>query len=96
MVAITKQPENQRINFRIPSDMKDVIEQASALEGIPVSAFIKRETISRALEVVREREQMHLTKAQSEQFYSVLSKPVEPNEKLRAAIEEHEALVTSI
>ncbi len=96
MVVTTKKPENERINFRIPSDMKDVIEQASALEGIAVSAFIKRETILRALEVVREHKQMHLTKVQSEQFYNVLSKPAEPNEKLRSAIEEHEALVTSI
>lgn len=75
-----------RLNFRLPSDIKSVIEQAAAATGQSVSDFAISTLAKIAREVVREEQVTELTNRDRDRFLALLDdRQMKPNAALRKA-----------
>ncbi len=85
--------KNERINLRLKSSAKSLIERAAGFEGKTVSHFILSSALDQAEKTVQEHETMTLNLKNSRIFFEALAAPVRFNRKLAAALEEHEQRV---
>jgi len=87
--------KQERINLRIQSDVKQLLERAAGFEGKTVSNFILNSALAHAEKTIQEHELMRLNNRDSLAFFEALNQPVQFNPKLLAAFEEHDRRVTS-
>jgi uncharacterized protein (DUF1778 family) len=79
-----------RLNFRLRSDLKQVIEAAAAQLGQSVSDFAVATLVRQARQVVREQAVTQLSNRDREIFIATLDRAdLKPNKKLRAAAERY-------
>jgi len=88
------QNSNKRINLRVKSSAKSLIERAAVFEGKTVSHFILTSALERAEKTVQEHEMMTLNTKNSRAFFDALASPVHYNRKLTAAFKEYDKRVT--
>ena len=86
---------SERINLRLKSYSKRLLERAAGVEGKTVSNFILSCALEHAEKTIRNHEIMTLTAKNAETFLNALSGPVTFNEKLNDALEAHSQRVTS-
>jgi uncharacterized protein (DUF1778 family) len=79
---------DNRLEFRLASDEKAIIERAAALSGSNTTDFVRSTTLSAAREAVRMHEVITLTAEGSRVFVVALIDPPEPNEHLCAPARE--------
>jgi uncharacterized protein (DUF1778 family) len=89
------QTNQERINFRLESSVKTLLERAASLEGKSVSKFVLHSALEQAKKTVHEHESMSLNVKNSEIFFTALSATVNFNSKLTNALEEHSQRVVS-
>ncbi len=79
-----------RLNFRLSSELKEMIEQAAAQLGQTVSDFAVSTLVSSARNVIEEHDRTELTNRDREQFIALLDDArVKPNETLAAAARKY-------
>jgi uncharacterized protein (DUF1778 family) len=82
----TRRPKAEdRIDARLPTETKQLIERAAALSGVTLSDFVVSKAYEAAQVLVREHEGWVLNRRQSKAFVEALLNPPEPNEVLQAA-----------
>jgi uncharacterized protein (DUF1778 family) len=86
---------DERINLRLKSNAKRIIERAAEFEGKTVSHFILTSALERAEKTVLEHEMMTLNVRNSKSFLDALAAPVHFNRRLTEALEEHDKRVVS-
>jgi len=91
----TTQNKNERINLRMKSSSKRLIERAASFEGKTVSHFIMTSALEQAEKTVQKHETMTLNSKNSKIFFEALAAPVRFNHELAAALEEHDQRVVS-
>ena len=79
---------NSRLELRLASDEKAIIERAAALSGSNMTDFVRSTMLTAAREAVRMHEVVKLTEEGSRVFVEALIDPPEPNEHLRALARE--------
>jgi uncharacterized protein (DUF1778 family) len=84
-----------RINIRLDSSVKGLIERAAGFEGKTVSHFILTSALERAEKTVKEHEMMTLNAINSRSFFDAVAAPVRFNRRLTDALEEHDRRVVS-
>ena len=89
------QNKNERINLRIKSSAKRLIDLAASFEGKTVSHFILTSALKSAEQTVQDHQVMILNTENSKTFFDALSAPVRFNQELTAAFEEHDKRVIS-
>lgn len=89
------QNNRERINLRLKSSAKVLIERAASFEGKTVSHFIVTSALDRAEKTVQAHEMMTLNGKNSRSFFDALSAPVDFNNGLIEALEEHDRRVVS-
>ncbi len=89
------QNKNERINLRLKSSAKSLIERAASFEGQTVSRFILTSALEQAEKTVQKHETMTLNAKDSRIFFEALAAPVRFNRKLAAALGEHDQRVVS-
>ncbi|MFZ0613457.1 MAG: DUF1778 domain-containing protein [Desulfobacterales bacterium] len=89
------QNKNERINLRMKSDSKRLIECAASFEGQTVSQLIMTSALEQARKTVQEHETKTLNTKDSRIFFEALAAPVHFNRKLAATLEEHDQRVVS-
>jgi uncharacterized protein (DUF1778 family) len=89
------QNKNERINLRVKSSAKSLIERAASFEGKTVSHFILASALAQARKTVQKHETMTLNAKNSKIFFEALEAPVRFNRKLATALEEHDQRVVS-
>lgn len=89
------QDKNERINLRMKSSSKRLIERAASFEGKTVSHFIMTNALEQAEKTVQKHETITLKAKNSRIFFEALAAPVSFNRKLAAALEEHDRRVAS-
>jgi uncharacterized protein (DUF1778 family) len=89
------QNKNERINLRLKSGTKSLIELAAGFEGKTVSHFILTSALERAEKTVQKHERMTLNAQNARTFFDALAAPVRFNRKLTAAFKEHDKRVVS-
>ncbi len=87
--------KNERINLRLKSSAKSLIERAASFEGKTVSHFILTSALEQAEKTVQEHEIMTLNAKNSRMFFEALAAPIRFNRKLTAALDEHGQRVVS-
>lgn len=84
----TSKPKNDdRLDFRLNSEAKRVIEQAAALSGQTVKQFAVSTLVQSAEEVLARRQTIHLSNRDRDLFLALLDADEGPNETLREAAE---------
>jgi uncharacterized protein (DUF1778 family) len=89
------QPKDDRINLRLKHNAKLMLERAASFEGQTVSKFVLNSALSRAEKTIKEHDLMSLNAKDSEAFFNALDAPVQFNDKLIAALQEHGQRVLS-
>jgi len=90
---VTSQANIERINLRVKSAAKSLLERAAQFEGKTLTNFILNSAIAKAEKTIVEHEMINLNVRESEAFYDALSRPVKFNKKLLAALEQHDKRV---
>ena len=94
-MAQTNTVRSERINLRLSETAKRRIEHAASVEGKTVSAFIVSSALENAEKTVRRHETIALAREDAARFFDSLADPPPPNDRLRAALEEHARRVDS-
>jgi uncharacterized protein (DUF1778 family) len=89
------QNKNERINLRLKSSAKNLIERAASFEGKTVSHFILTSALEQAEKTIQKHETMTLNAKNSRMFFEALAAPARFNRKMAAALEEHDQRVVS-
>ena len=79
---------DSRLELRLASDEKAIIERAAALSGSNTTDFVRSTMLTAAKEAIRMHEVIELTAEGSRVFVEALIDPPEPNEHLRALARE--------
>ena len=95
IMAQTDTVRGERINLRLSQTAKRRIEHAASVDGKTVSAFIVSSALENAEKTVRRHEIITLAYEDATRFFDALSDPPPPNDRLRAALEEHTRRVDS-
>jgi uncharacterized protein (DUF1778 family) len=85
---MARKARDSRLEFRLASDEKEIIERAAALSGSSTTDFDRSTMLAAAKEAVRMHEVIELTDEGSRVFVEVLLDPPEPNEHLCALARE--------
>jgi uncharacterized protein (DUF1778 family) len=86
MVMATGTKNNARLNFRLRSDLKAVIEAAAAMLGQSVSEFAVSTLVQAARTVIQERSRTDLSNRDRDLFVALLDDAeAEPNKALAGA-----------
>ena len=85
---MTSTARDSRLEIRVASDEKAIIERAAALRGSNTTDFIRSTMLTAARETVRMHEVIKLTADGSRVFVEAIIDPPEPNEHLRALARE--------
>lgn len=91
----TNTERNERINLRLSTVAKQRIQRAASVEGKTVSAFIVSSALDSAEKAIERYEIMTLVREDAVRFFQALENPSAPNDRLRAALNEHEERVKS-
>lgn len=86
---------SERINLRLSEAAKRRIERAASVEGKTVSAFIVSSALETAERTIGRHEITALARQDAMRFFDALAAPPPPNDRLRAALEEHAQRVDS-
>lgn len=87
--------KQERINIRLQSSAKTLLERAALFEGETVSAFIVSNALKHARQVIQKHESAALNETESVAFLNALDKPIQFNQALTQALEEHNHRVIS-
>lgn len=87
--------KDARINLRLKSSAKSLIERAAGFEGKSVSHFILTSAMDQAEKTIQKHESMTLNANNAKIFLDALDKPIRFNRKLTEALTEHDDRVTS-
>ncbi len=94
-MATTDTIRSERINLRLSETDKRRIELAAGVEGKTVSGFIVASALEHAEKAIRDHDTAVLERRDAEVFLEAIANPPAPNERLRAALEEHTRRVDS-
>lgn len=78
-----------RLNFRLPSDLKAVIEEAAASLGQSVSDFAVSTLVQQARSVLSQRDATVLSDRDRDRFVAILDDDALPNAALRQAAKRY-------
>ena len=95
MTSSTQHTKDERINLRLKPNAKLMLERAASFEGQTISKFVLSCALAHAEKTIQEHEVMSLNEKDSEAFFNALAAPVQFNDKLAAALKEHDQRVTS-
>lgn len=81
----------ERINLRTTSETKSLLARAASARGLSLSGFLLEVAEREAEYVVKEQEQIVLSRSDWEKFAEILDDDAPPNEKLQAAMAKYKA-----
>jgi len=82
--------KQERINLRLKHSAKRALERAASFEGKTVSSFILSSALAHAEATLHKHDIMKLNAQDSDIFFDALVKPAGFNEKLMAAMDDHD------
>ena len=82
----SKGAAKSRLDFRIASDNKALIEQAAILSGQTVSDFAASTLLDKAHQIIERHQITKLSNTDRDIFLAMLDNPPQPNEALKNAV----------
>ena len=83
---------DNRVTARVPSAVKETLEQAAALLGTPLNQFMVQASLRAAQEVIRSEQSVGLSKRDVRALFDCLDEPAPANDALRNAARRHSEL----
>ena len=94
MPIIEKQTNQAaRLNFRLPPEIKERIENAALVSGVTVTDFAITALANTAEAVLEKHQNRVLSNRDRDIFLALLENPPEPNEALKKAVKEYKKRV---
>lgn len=81
--------QNARLNFRLPAEIKERIEDAALVSGLTVTDFAINALANSADAVLEKQQTRTLSNRDRDIFLEMLENPPEPNEALLKAAKEY-------
>ena len=78
-----------RLNFRLPNEVKEVIERAAVVSGLTVTDFAINALVNSANEVLERHQTRTLSDRDRDVFLALLDSDQEPNERLKQAAKDY-------
>lgn len=78
-----------RLNFRLPPEIKERIENAALVSGVTVTDFAITALVNTAEEVLEKHHTRMLTKRDRDIFLEMLENPPQPSEALKKAVKDY-------
>ena len=94
-MAQANMARSERINLRLSGAAKRRIERAASVDGKTVSAYILSCVLENAEKTIDKYQTMALAREDAIRFFHALDNPPPPNDRLQAALDEHERRVDS-
>jgi uncharacterized protein (DUF1778 family) len=93
--AVQPQPKRERLNLRVPPEVRDLIDQAARALGKNRTEFILEASCRAAEEALLDRALLRVDEAAFADFQARLDRPAASNERLRRTMQaaapwEHE------
>ena len=86
--------DSERVDLRVPADVKERWEYAASLAGMPVAAFVKLAATERADAMIGAHDTLTLTPEESAWLFEYLRQPAqEPTAAMRRAAARHRELL---
>jgi uncharacterized protein (DUF1778 family) len=85
--------KTERLEARVPVDLKRMIERAADLQGCSLTDFVIVTLKKTAHDTLREHEVLQLTMEDSRLFAQALISPRKPNTALKKALVDHKKTV---
>jgi uncharacterized protein (DUF1778 family) len=82
----TRDHRSERVDLRMTSQQKKVIQAAASYEGTNLSSFILRLALHEAEEITRRAERLELSARDSQRVLDLLENPPAPKPALRKAV----------
>lgn len=89
-----KRTNEDRMDFRLASEHKELIEKAAAYSGESLTGFAVSTLVTEARRIVREHEAIALSAPDRERFLALLDRPPAPADALRRAARRHRDLIS--
>lgn len=84
-----------RLNFRLPLELKEKIEEAAIISGLTVTDFAINALVNSAENVLEKHQNRVLSNRDRDIFLKMLKSETEPNEELKKLAAEYKKRVTS-
>lgn len=75
-------PATARIDIRLRSDLKQLVEEAAELSSQTVASFVASTVVERAKIVIESQQRLRLGQADAEAFLAALDRPVDRDDAL--------------
>ncbi len=83
-----KQTGSARMDFRLPAETKQLIEQAAALSGQNLSDFATATLVRHAVDIVEKHRVIRLSQERYDEFTALLDAPARPIQAVTDALAE--------
>lgn len=84
---------NERLDVRLRSDNKALIEEAATLSGKTISEYVVSTLVQQSTEVLQRHRHIRLSDRDRDQFLAVLDATDEPNTSLSQAARKYKRIV---
>ena len=85
------QKKGSRIDVRVSSEHKELLETAAAMKGLSLSAYMLSESLAAAQKDIKAHQKLTLSDRDRDLFLSAMYNPPSPNSALSAAIAEFQS-----
>jgi len=87
----TAPDEWRRISVRIPQNVRNTLQHAADLVGVPLNQFIVQAALREAQLVIDRERPIELSRRDAAFLFKLLERPARPNAKLAAALRDYRA-----
>jgi len=88
-MAILTKKRDERVDFRVDAESKELFMRAAEVSGSTLSAFFVESARERALRLLEEHDRIVLKNKARDIFLNALSNPPAPSEALQKAAKKH-------
>ncbi len=90
-----KRSKSERLEARLTSVQKQLLQQAAEIEGTTITDFVVRSAQAQARRVIEENTRIQLSLEDSQAFVEALLNPPEPNARMIADAAEYKREIAS-
>jgi uncharacterized protein (DUF1778 family) len=89
----TLDDEKSRITARVPSEMREALEEAARLQGATVNQFVVQAAYQEAQRILERETVIRLSQRNAQKVFALLENPPKPNKRLKDAVKAYHELV---
>jgi uncharacterized protein (DUF1778 family) len=85
--------EKTRITARVPSQIRDILEEAAQLQGATLNQFVVHSAYQEAQRILERESVIRLSQQNAQKVFSLLDHPPKANKRLKEAVKLYRKLL---